>query len=115
IDPEASSSVGPISSARAIKMSVVDSIEKTRKIKIDDISTDDVDEKSSDEDKKKKELVKTIDKNSKNKTTRDQALDNIDNNEEDAQRIKDILSDLATNPDDRGSNISGARASRMLK
>ena len=115
IDPEASSGVGPISSARAIKMSVVDSIEKVRKIKIDDISTDDVDEKSSDEDKKKKELVKTIDKNSKNKTTRDQALDNIDNNEEDAQRIKDILSDLATNPDDRGSNISGARASRMLK
>ena len=115
IDPEASSGVGPISSARAIKMSVVDSIEKTRKIKIDDISTDDVDERSSDEDKKKKELVKTIDKNTKNKTTADQALDNIDNNEEDAQRIKNILSDLATNPDDRGSNISGARASRMLK
>ena len=115
IDPEASSGAGPISSARAIKMSVIDSIEKTQKIKIDDISTDDAEDKSTEEDKKKKELVKTIDKNSKNKTTEDQAIDNIDNNEEDAKRIKDILSDLATNPDDRGSNISGARASRMLK
>ena len=46
-------------------MSMVDNIERSRKLKIDDISTDDVDEKASDEDKKKKELVKTIDKNTK--------------------------------------------------
>ena len=115
MDPEASTSIGPKSSARAIKMSMVDNIERSRKLKIDDISIDDVDEKASDEDKKKKELVKTIDKNTKNKTTEDQAIDNIDNNKEDADKIKEILSDLASNPDNRGSNISGARASRMLK
>ena len=69
----------------------------------------------SEDDKKKKELVKVIDKSTKNQKTETQAIDNLDNNQEDAERMKQLLSDLSTNPDDRGSNISGARASRMLK
>ena len=116
-DPEAKAGMKPTSSARAIKMSMVDSIEKSQKIKIDDISTDDKEDETnvSDDEKKKKELVKVIDKNAKHQTSEEDAMDNIDNNEEDAERIKQILSDLSTNPDDRGSNISGARASRLLK
>ena len=119
VDPEARIGAEPTSSARAIKMSVIDNIEKTQKIKIDNISADDEEDKDdknlSEDDKKKKELVKVIDKNTKNQSNTNQAMDNLDNNEEDAEKIKQILSDLSTNPDDRGSNISGARASRMLK
>ena len=124
LDPEAKAGTEPTSSARAIKMAVVDNIERSQKIKIDDISTDEEDtatpetdknKELSEDDKKKKELVKVIDKSTKNQKTETQAMDNLDNNQEDAERMKQLLSDLSTNPDDRGSNISGARASRMLK
>lgn len=138
VDPEANAGGEQISSARAIKMAVVDNIEAHRKIKIDDISVEDepakepkkttvknvekeVDTKQQDntEEKRqeelKKELVKNIDKASKNKTNIDDTLDSIDNNPEDAERFRKIISDLSSNPDNGGSNISGARASRMLK
>lgn len=116
LDKEAMRGSEPVSSARALKMQVVDKIERTQKIKIDNLSADEEDKPTdTEEEKKKKELVKVIDKNTKNQETEDQALDNLDNNEEDAKRMKQILSDLQTNPDNRGSNISGARASRMLK
>lgn len=126
LDPEAKMGNEPVASARAIKMMLVDNVEKSQHIKIDDISADDDKEKdqtvdktttsdTNNQDEKKKELVKVIDKASKNKTNIEDALDSIDNNEEEAEQLKKILSDLSTNPDDRGSNISGARASRLLK
>lgn len=102
-------------SARAIKMDIVDNVEKNRKVKIDDISTDDVDDNATEEDKKKKELVKAADKAAQKSNTTDEALDAIDNDDEESEKVKQLLSDLATSPDDRGSNISGARASRLLK
>lgn len=146
LDPEATMGGSPVSSARAIKMDVVSKIERSNKIKIDDISVDEpaentppeptttgknpkpenkeslpkTEEKPKTEEEKKqdelkKELVKDIDKASKNKTNVEDTLDSIDNNPEDAERVRKILSDLSTNPENGGSNISGARASRMLK
>jgi hypothetical protein len=154
------------SSRKAIRMQLIDSIEKSRNIKIDDISVDDdtpeepapktvadkpvqakatpqktakpkepakstptpskkqetpvtpKDEKKKKEEtiaKQKKELVKTIDKVAKTSTSVQNTLDNADNDQETSERLKKILSDLSTNPDDRGSDISGARASRLLK
>ena len=116
-DSEAKNGINATSSARAIKMNIVDNIEKSRKIKIDDISTDeDIDKKElSEEDKQKKELVRVIDKNAKNNDDELKTLDTIDDDKEDSERIKKILSDLSTNSDNRGNNISAARASRMLK
>lgn len=102
-------------SPKAIKMDIVDSVEKNRKIKIDDISDDEVKPDASEDEKKKKELVKAADKAAKKSNNTDEALNNIDNDAVEAEKIKSILSDLATSPDDRGSNISGARASRLLK
>ena len=115
-------------SARAITMDVVDKLEKSRKIKIDDISgeeevkkTTDTKEKTKEEkekelaDSEKTALVRTIKKNAETNTNSDDTLDSIDSNEEDSARVKKIVSDLATNPDNGGSNISGARASRLLK
>lgn len=123
------------SSARAIKMDIIDRIEVSRNIKIDDISVDNEKEESSDnkkpnnsdnkkdtkpkteEEKKteklKKDLVKTVDNAAKNKTTTQSAVDVLDSDED--KQLQKILSDLATNSDAFGSNISGARASRMLK
>ena len=118
IDPGAMKGSTAISSARAIKAAIVDDIERTQKIKIDDISTDNTEEDNtelSDTDKKKKELVSAIDKEAKNKNTKEDTYDSIDSNEEESEKIKKLLSDLATDPDNGGSNISGARASRMLK
>ena len=117
-DPESKNGVNATSSARAIKMNIVDNIEKSRKIKIDDISVDDEEdnnEKLSEEDKQKKELVKVVDKNAKKNDDEYKTLDTIEDNEEDSEKLKRILSDLSTNSDNRGNNISAARASRMLK
>lgn len=132
LDPEATVGGAAVSSAKAIKMTIVDNVEKARKIKIDNISVDNEDEEDEDgipnikvedipdkepteDDKKKQELVKVIDKASKSQNSVEDTLDSIDANKEDAERIKNIISDLATNPDNGGNNISGARASRMLK
>lgn len=127
IDPEAMLNGKPTSSARAITMDVVDKIENVRKIKIDDISGEEEVTKEEPKEKTKEEtekeladgektaLVHTIKKNAETSKTSDDTLDSIENNEEDAARVKKIISDLATNPDNGGSNISGARASRLLK
>ena len=129
IDASTGMAASMVSSARAIKTNIVDRIETSRNIKIDNFSVDDEDEeekppkekqdtksKESDETKQmKKELVKAVDKAAKGNATEDDALETIDSNEQESEKVKQILSDLATNPDDRGSDISGARASRMLK
>ena len=129
VDPEAKMNGTMTASARAITMDVVDRIETSRKIKIDNISgeeevkptKDSKQDKSKEEtekeltDAKKTALVRTVKKNAETNKTTDDTLDSIENNEEDAERVKKIISDLATNPDNGGSNISGARASRLLK
>ena len=116
LDPEAKIGTKATSSARAIKMSIVDNIEKSAKIKIDDISGEEpVGKNTTEEEDKKTAIVQTVKAATANQNNEDDTIDNIDQNKEDAERIKKLMSDLATNPDDRGSNISGARASRMLK
>ena len=116
LDPEAKIGTKATSSARAIKMSIVDNIEKSAKIKIDDISGEEpVGKNTTEEEDKKTAIVQTVKAATANQNNEDDAIDSIDQNKEDAKRIKKLMSDLATNPDDRGSNISGARASRMLK
>lgn len=116
LDPEAKIGTKATSSARAIKMSIVDNIEKSAKIKIDDISGEEpVGKNTTEEEDKKTDIVQTVKAATANQNNEDDAIDSIDQNKEDAERIKKLMSDLATNPDDRGSNISGARASRMLK
>ena len=105
-----------ISSKKAIKVQIIDDLEKSQKIKIDDITSgEEVDKDASPETIKKKELIKTIEKSAARNNTVNDTLTSLDNNDEDAERLKKILSDLTTNPDDRGNNISGARASRMLQ
>lgn len=116
LDPEAKIGTKATSSARAIKMSIVDNIEKSAKIKIDDISGEEpVGKNTTEEEDKKTAIVQTVKAATANQNNEDDAIDSIDQNKEDAERIKKLMSDLATNPDDRGSNISGARASRMIK
>lgn len=116
LDPEAKIGTKATSSARAIKMSIVDNIEKSAKIKIDDISGEEpVGKNTTEEEDKKTAIVQTVKAATANQNNEDDAIDSIDQNKEDTERIKKLMSDLATNPDDRGSNISGARASRMLK
>ena len=104
-----------ISSPAAIKMNIIDKLEKSQKLIIDDISMDDIPDDADQNTKAKKEIVKTISNKASAATTEDDTLDMIDQDKEDAERLKQLLSDLATSPDDRGSDISGARASRMTK
>lgn len=116
LDPEAKIGTKDTSSARAIKMSIIDDIEKSTKIKIDDISGEEpVGKTTTDEEDKKTAIVQTVKNATANQNNEDDAIDSIDQNKEDSERLKKLMSDLSTNPDDRGSNISGARASRMLK
>ena len=125
-DPEAMLNGKATASARAITMDVIDKLETSRKIKIDNISGEEDVKPSTDnktkEDKEKEltdaektALVRTVKKNAETNKTADDTLDSIDNNEEDSAVVKKIISDLSTNPDNGGSNISGARASRLLK
>ena len=126
VDLDARQGANAVLSARAIKLNIIDNIEKTQKITINNIETisdkkeeektaDPKTDQPSKDEKEKEELVKIISKNAENKTNEKDALDSIDNNTDDAEHVKRILSDLSTNPDNRGSNISGARTSRMLK
>ena len=125
-DPEAMLNGKATASARAITMDVIDKLETSRKIKIDDISGEEevkppTDNKTKEDkekeltDAEKTALVRTVKKNAETNKTADDTLDSIDNNEEDSAVVKKIISDLSTNPDNGGSNISGARASRLLK
>lgn len=146
------------SSPKAIKVSIIDSIEKSQNLIINNISaaagsgvsnmvataiaaktvekqntdtpkatksekdqpdTSKVSDKSTTKDTEKKiedetkaKLVAKIDDISKTQTSVDGALDAIDAED---KEIKKLLSDLASNPDNGGSNISGARASRLLQ
>ena len=118
-------------SAKVITTNIVDKIEKSQGVKIDDISkatqtkpTEDKDKpkedtkkaktekelKDEEEKKDKDELVEKIGKSAQQNETEDDVLDDLDNDE----RLKQILADLSEDPDEK-SNISSARASRMVK
>ena len=127
--PEEDTADTRTASPKAITTSIVDKIEKTQGVQIDDISkatdakvtndtkkpkkekvSDVEDLKKSDEKEDKDELVEKIGKAAKISDNEDDAIDELDKDD----KIKQILADLAEDPDDK-SNISAARASRMIK
>lgn len=116
-------------SPKAITTSIVDKIEKTQGVQIDDISkatdakvtdstkkpkkekvSDTEELKKSEEKEDKDELVEKIGQAAKLSDNEDDAIDELDKDD----KIKQILADLAEDPDEK-SNISAARASRMIK
>lgn len=106
-------------SPKAITMNVIDKVEKSQGIEIDDISIEDNNEKEkpitfdkTDKEKNnddKKELVKAVNKIASTSADEDEAIDNMDND-----KIKNIIASLSEDPDEK-SNISAARASRVVK
>lgn len=101
------------SSPKAIKTDIVDQVEKSQGVEINNISASNEDDKNKPKDKKEKdkqELVDKIDQSSKQNTDVDSVLDELDNDE----RLKQILANLSEDPDTK-SNISAARASRIIK
>lgn len=119
-------------SAKVITTNIIDKVEKSQGVQIDDISkatttkiTDgDKKPKSEKEEKAKTtkelkdeeeksdkdELVEKIAKAAQKNDTEDATIDELDNDD----KIKQILADLSEDADNK-SNISGARASRMIK
>lgn len=110
------------SSPKAIKANVVEKIEAITKSNIDNLDTktmatvdkSKLSKQELEKEEKKAEIVKTIEKNATTANNEEDVLKSLDSNEEDSERLKDLMSDLQTNPDN-GSDISGARSSRMLK
>lgn len=124
-----------VSSPKAIKVDVIDKVERSLNVKIDNIAatatpntttTPKVEKKptqskekpkeevkeekpKSSNEEKKQELVDAVDKAASTNQSVDSTVDALDDDQ-----VKKILSDLAAEPDD-GPKISGARASRMLK
>lgn len=98
----------PINSPDAITASIVNKIETSKGIKIDNLTgnTDSKDEK----DKLKAELVNKIKDAAKDSVDDDQALDKM----EEDNAIKRIISDLANNSDS-GINLSSTRLNRITQ
>ena len=108
----------PKDSEKAITVDIVDKVEKSQKVKIDNLDTTEEDKPKKVENSNgtsdniendKKELVKAVTKAAKGKNTVDDAINAL----EDEEKIKQTLSNLASNPDE-GPNMSAARSSRML-
>lgn len=99
----------PEDSPKAIKVDVIDKVEKTQNVKIDDISKKEVLDDDSIVEKNKKELVNKIDDASKKSTKIDDAIDSLDDDE-----VKNIIIQLADEPEE-GRKITAARADRILK
>lgn len=107
------------SSPRAIKTDLVDKVEKSQGVEINDISTEDKKDNSKDakkskeealKDEDKKKLVQTVAKTAEKSSDEEDALDKLDQEDE----LKEIIANLSANADNK-SNISDARASRMIK
>lgn len=110
------------SSPKAIKTELVDKVEKSQGLKIDDISVDDkkpekkssdtkkVDKPSTTKEEDKKKIVQTIAKAAEKSSSEDETIDDLDK----TQELQDILANLSAEADNK-SNISAARASRMIK
>ena len=114
----------PKDSEKAIKTDIIDKVEKSQNVEINNLEPKKEDKKEKiennngskeiidkEKEKAKEEIVKTADNIAKGKTNSDDALDTI--SKEDEDRLKKALSDIASSPDN-GSDISGARASRLL-
>lgn len=92
----------------AIKIEIIDKVETSQNVKIDNVK-DTVEDANEDiNSRTKKDLVKAIDNVAKRNNNVDDAVDALDNEE----HIKKILSDISVNPDG-GSDISAARSSRL--
>lgn len=126
---------GVTASPKVITATIVDKIEKSQGVEINDISkskksdddkiasdkdksstpvqnksTSKSDEKSKAEKKQKDELVEKISKSAEINTDIDDVLDDLDKDDD----LKKILANLSENPDNK-SDISDARASRIVK
>lgn len=90
------------SSSKAITMDLVDKIEKSQGIEINNITDDSNDDKAK--------LVKTISRAAMTNVDIDGALDDLDQDDE----LKEIIANLSSDADNK-TDISSARASRMIK
>lgn len=120
-------------SPKAIKTMIVNDIEKSKSIEINNLvgktkddkketKTDDI--KSSAEvdpskdikkkklEQEKEEIIEVIDKNIQDAESVDDTLENINNNETDADKFKEILKDLEDNSSNK-PRIDATRAARM--
>ena len=126
------------SSPKAITTNIIDKIEKSQGVEINDISKavtntsstpepenakqnnketktaekekTETDIKKEKEKKAKDELVEKISKSAEVNSSEDKVIEDLDSDD----RLKQILADLSEDPDEK-SNISAARASRMVK
>lgn len=102
------------SSPKAITVDLVDKLEKAQGIDINDISTKPEKEekatKSTNKEEDKKKLVQAITKAAETNSNTDDTLDELDQSDE----LKEIIANLSAEADEK-SNISDARASRMIK
>ena len=94
----------PQSSTKAITVDIVDKVEKSQGVKIDDISA-----KDTKDDKGK--IVDKVNKVAKTSSTVDDALDIMDSDED----IKKLIMGVSDNDDSNGPQISAARASRNIQ
>ena len=99
----------PDNSPDAITADIVDKIEKSKGIKIHNL-TGNADPKANDEDKMKAELVSKIKDAAKNSADEDETLDKMDED----PNLKKLLSDLADQSDD-GVRLSSTRLNRISK
>lgn len=108
-------------SPKAITMNIVDKVEKSQGVEINDISiepekkkkqeAESVNKKAIDKkEEDKKELVKAISTAAKTSTDEEEALDAMDHDE----KLKEIIANLSSESDNK-TNISAARASRIVK
>lgn len=106
------------SSTKAITMNIVDKVEKSQGVEINNISVSKDEEEKKDapkeeistKEKDKEELVKTVAKAAETSKNEEDTLDTLDNDD----KLKEILASLSEDPDQK-SNISAARASRIVK
>lgn len=96
-------------SPKVIKTNIIDRVEKSQRVTIDNIVPVKLADDATDKEKTKQKLVEKIDNSANTKTNIDDTVEDIDDNE-----TRDMLADLSMEPDD-GPNISAARASRILK
>ena len=99
----------PDNSPDAITADIVDKIEKSKGIKIHNL-TGNADPKADDEEKMKAELVTKIKDAAKNSADEDETLDKMDED----PNVKKLLSDLADQSDD-GVRLSATRLNRINK
>ena len=96
-------------SPKVIKTQIIDKIEKTQGVAIDNIVPVKLADNAPDREVIKQKLVEKIDQSANTKTSEEDTLEDIDDG-----RTREMIADLSMEPDD-GPSISAARASRILK